>query len=159
MDNLNMLQNTFAPNSSSSTNFYTQKNFHPRQDSPTSPNNDNNIDINQENQNNNINDLQETVTTRIRSNNEYSPSLNDGRKKNKMLHKIKNSLVTKIKNNILLKEINNAYNEMGRYTTEGDLASAKMMENELNDLQAEVILTNLYPVTKFGKTYKHFFNF
>jgi len=150
-----MLQNTFAPNSSSSTNFYTQKNFHPRQDSPASPNNDNNIDINQENQNNNINELQETVTTRIRSNNEYSPSLNDGRKKNKMLHKIKNSLVTKIKNNILLKEINNAYNEMGRYTTEGDLASAKMMENELNDLQAEVIMTNLYPVTKFGKTYNN----
>ena len=66
---------------------------------------------------------------------------------------IKNSLVTKVKNNILLKEINNAYNEMGRFNSKGDLASSKMMENELNDLQAEVIMTNLYPITKFGKTY------
>ena len=70
-----------------------------------------------------------------------------------MLHMIKNSLVQKVKNNILLKEINNAYNEMGRFTYEGDLASAKMMERELNQLQAEVIMTNLYPVTKFGKIY------
>ena len=27
------------------------------------------------------------------------------------------------------------------------------MENELNDLQAEVIITNLYPVTKYGRTF------
>ena len=117
MDNLNLLQNTFAPNSSSSTNFYTQKNFHPRQESPLSPTNDNNNNINQENQNTNIDELKETVTTRRRGYNEYSPSSNDGRKKNKMIHMIKNSLLTKVKNNILLKEINNAYNEMGRFSS------------------------------------------
>ena len=45
MDNLNLYQNTFAPNSSSSTNFYTQKNFHPRQEASLSNNNnyDNNL--------------------------------------------------------------------------------------------------------------------
>jgi len=157
MDNLNLYQNTFAPNSSSSTNFYTQKNFHPRQESPISPNNDHNNNINQENLNNNNNEEMETVTSRQRTFknniNEYSPSSNDGRRKNKMIHMIKNSLVQRVKNNVFLKEINNAYNEMGRFTTEGDLASAKMMENELNNLQSEVIMTNLYPVTKFGKSY------
>lgn len=70
-----------------------------------------------------------------------------------MMNMIKNSLINRVKNNVLLKEINNAYDEMGRFTTEGDLASAKMMENELNDLQAEVIITNLYPVTKYGRTF------
>ena len=157
MDNLNLYQNTFAPNSSSSTNFYTQKNFHPRQDSPISPNNDYNNNINQENSNNNNNEEMETVTSKQRTFknniNEYSPSSNDGRRKNKMIHMIKNSLVQRVKNNVFLKEINNAYNEMGRFTNEGDLASAKMMENELNNLQSEVIMTNLYPVTKFGKSY------
>ena len=161
MDNLNLFQNTFAPNSSSSTNFYTQKNFHPRQDSSLSPNNDYNNNINQEGIINNNNEERETVTinqrsTRNRSdnnNNEYSPSSYDDKRKNKMMNMIKNSLINRVKNNVLLKEINNAYDEMGRFTTEGDLASAKMMENELNDLQAEVIITNLYPVTKYGRTF------
>ena len=77
MDNLNLYQNTFAPNSSSSTNFYTQKNFHPRQESPMSPNNVYNNNINQENQNNNNNEEMEAVTSRQRTFknniNEYSP--------------------------------------------------------------------------------------
>ena len=154
MDNLNILQNTFAPNSSSSTNFYTQKNFHPRQDPSLSPNNDYNNNPNQENSFNN-NEAIETVSSKKRTFknniNEYSPSSFDDKRKGKMMHLIKNSLCKRVKNNVLLKEINHAYNEMLRFISEGDLASAKMMENELNELQATVIMTNLYPITKIGK--------
>ena len=154
MDNLNLYQNTFAPNSSSSTNFYTQKNFHPRQEASLSNNNNYDNNLNQENSINN-NQGMGTVSSNKRTFknniNEYSPSSQGDRRKNKMLKLVKNSLVQRVKNNVLLKEINHAYNEMGRFSTEGDLASSKMMENELNELQHEVIMTNLYPITKYGR--------
>ena len=68
MDNLNIYQNTFAPNSSSSTNFYTQKNFHPRQEAYLSNNNNYNNNLNQENSiNNNNNQGMETVTSNKRT--------------------------------------------------------------------------------------------
>ena len=143
MDNLNSYQNNFGPNSSSSTNFYTQKNFHPRQEASLSPNHDdyNANSIPQENSYNNNNEEMEAVT------------INQSfKRKNKTLNMIKNSLVHKIKNNVLLKEINHAFNEIERFTLEGDLASAKMMENELYKLHNEVIKNNLYPVTKYGNS-------
>ena len=70
------------------------------------------------------------------------------RKKNKILNMIKNAHIEKIKNGVLLREINNAHDEIQRFKYEGDLASAKMMENTLNDLHATVVLSNINPLTK-----------
>ena len=70
------------------------------------------------------------------------------RKKNKILNMIKNAHIEKIKNGVLLREINNAHDEIQRFKYEGDLASAKMMENTLNDLHATVVFSNINPLTK-----------
>ena len=71
----------------------------------------------------------------------------DERKKNKILNMIKNAHIEKIKNGVLLREINNAHDEIVRFKLEGDFASAKMMENTLNDLHASVVLSNINPIT------------
>ena len=69
-------------------------------------------------------------------------------RKNKVLNRIKNAHVLRIKNNVLLREVNNAHDEVIRFTQSGDMASAKMMETELNDLHATVIFSNSNPYTK-----------
>ena len=61
---------------------------------------------------------------------------------------IKNAHVEKFKNYVLLKEVNNAHDEVQRYIGEGDFASAKMMETELNLLHSSVIFSNINPITK-----------
>ena len=70
------------------------------------------------------------------------------RRKIKMINMIKNAHIQRRENFILLKELNNAYNEIQRYMREGDYASAKMMENELNELHAAIVMANLNPITK-----------
>ena len=73
---------------------------------------------------------------------------NDEFRKNKVLDRIKNAHILRIKNNVLLKEVNNAHDEVERLIEEGDMASAKMMETELNDLHETVIFSNTNPYTK-----------
>ena len=75
-------------------------------------------------------------------------------RKNKILDRLTNAHVLKLKNRVLLKEINNAHDEVERLMMEGDMASAKMMETELNDLHSTVIFSNTNPFTKsrLGKT-------
>ena len=76
------------------------------------------------------------------------------KKRNKILNMIKNAHVERLKNSVLLKEINNAHDEIERFSQEGDYASAKMMETELNDLHSTFLFSNLNPITKtkFGKS-------
>ena len=84
----------------------------------------------------------------LRKGDSYDEVNDDERKKNKILNMIKNAHVQRLKNSVLLKEINNAHDEIIRFQMEGDLASSKMMEHELNDLHASVIFSNIYPITK-----------
>ena len=92
----------------------------------------------------------------------YYNNIND-KKKMKVLNMIKNAHIEKIKNFIFLKEINYAYEEIQRYTQEGDYASAKDMERYLLSLQNDVIQLNIDKFSKsklgrshatFGKSFK-----
>ena len=168
---------------SNSTNFYTKKNFH-NQQNENIPLNNNMSQSRSNNSNNNINtdeDEVETVTTKKKTikktkiinsqnipsdtrnskmqksywqGNSFDEGNNIEKKRNKMMNMIKNAHIERLKNIVLLKEINNAHDEVERFTQEGDFASAKMMETELNDLHSTVIFSNLYPITKskLGKT-------
>ena len=87
------------------------------------------------------------------------------RKRNKILKMIKNAHVEKLKNYIFLKEINNAHDEIERFSQQGEMAEAKEMERELNTLHASVIQSNIDTFSKsklarshamFGNTFSSF---
>ena len=101
---------------------------------------------------NNFQDPSSINNSKIKKSTWKGDSFDEGddeeRKKNKILNMIKNAHVEKFKNYVLLKEVNNAHDEVQRYIGEGDFASAKMMETELNDLHSSVIYSNINPITK-----------
>lgn len=166
---------------SNSTNFYTQQNFN-KQQNANSPLNNNMSQSGSNNSNNNINTDEDVVETVVKKeiikskkvNYQNAPSyinnskihksywqgdsFDDGndieKRRNKILNMIKNAHVERLKNSVLLKEINNAHDEVERLANEGEFASSKMMETELNNLQTNFILSNLNSITKskLGKT-------
>ena len=105
---------------------------------------------------NNSNDFSSSRNSRMMTQSMWrgdsSEEGNYDRRRNRMMNMIKNAHVERIKNLVLLKEINNAHDEIIRFANEGDLASSKMMENELNNLQDELINSNINPITKLGKS-------
>ena len=146
------------------TNYITQKNFHVKK-IPQEQNE--NIESEEFltfkksstlNSNNNITATfykkSKNMNEEIKDENEY---INEKRK-NKVLNMIKNAHIEKIRNFVYLKEINFAFEEIQRYIKQGDFASAKEMERELNSLQMDVIQHNkeLFSKNKLSRSHATF---
>ncbi len=82
------------------------------------------------------------------------------KKRNKILKMIKNAHVEKLKNYIFLKEINNAHDEIQRFSQNGEMAEAQEMQRELNTLHSTVVMSNIdaFSRTKLAKSHAMFGN-
>ena len=147
------------------TNYITQKNFYTKKISQEqSPNleNEEYLTFKKSNTSNNSNNnITATFYKKSKNSNEDIKDENyyiNEKRKNKVLNMIKNAHIEKIRNFIYLKEINYAFEQIQRYIKEGDFASAKEMERELNSLQMDVIRHNIetFSKTKLAKSHATF---
>ena len=143
------------------TNYITQKNFYTKKISQEqSPNLESEefLTFKKSNTSNNSNNnITATFYKRSKNSNEEVKDENyyiNEKRKNKVLNMIKNAHIKKIRNFIYLKEINYAFEQIGIFIKQGDFASAKEMERELNSLQMDVIKHNIesFSKTKLGKS-------
>ena len=147
------------------TNYITQKNFYTKKISQEqSPNleSEEYLTFKKSNTlNNSNNNITATFYKKSKNSNEEIKDENyyiNEKRKNKVLNMIKNAHIDKIRNFIYLKEINYAFEQIQRFIKEGDFASAKEMERELNSLQMDVIRHNIetFSKTKLSKSHTTF---